>query len=220
MKYLRRSRKIVFLDRDDTLIKDYGYLNDPSKVVLLDGVCAALKVFRNLGFEFIVTTNQSGLTRGLVSPKNLELIHKKLQNILNLNGIHILDFYSAPYHHRHYRRKPGPGLTKNSTSDYEVDLKNCVFVGDKWRDLVVGHELGAKTILVNEAKNQTPLFKTFVPDMCLKNWDKLTFLLVKQFLNGEETNFSVSKIRDNLKIKLKKSDQRKKVLKTNSSKMK
>lgn len=167
---LRRFRKILFLDRDDTIIKDYGYLNDPNKVEILDGLVPALKIFRDKGFEFIVTTNQSGLTRRSVQIENLNLIHKKIQYELNKNGLHILDFYSAPYCHNHDRRKPNWGLTKEAMSDYQVDVKSSVFVGDKWRDLHVGFELGSKTILVNEAKDQKIYFGDLKPNLILKNW--------------------------------------------------
>ncbi len=32
------SNKAIFLDRDDTLIEDPGYINHPDQVKLLDGV--------------------------------------------------------------------------------------------------------------------------------------------------------------------------------------
>lgn len=189
---LRRSRKILFLDRDDTIIKDFGYLNDPDRVILLDGVIDALKLFRDEGYEFIVTTNQSGLTRGRVLYKNLNLIHQKIQTEFNKYGIRFLDFYSAPYCHEHRRRKPGPGLTEEAISDYNIDLQKSIFAGDKWRDLLVGYKLKGKTILVNEASHQRELFnKSFTPDLCLPQWTDLTPSIFKAFLQGESINLSL-----------------------------
>lgn len=188
--HLRRKRKILFLDRDDTIIKDFGYLNDPAQVKLLDGLIPALKLFRDAGFEFIVTTNQSGLTRGSVQAESLIHIHAKIQKLLNLQGIRILDFYSAPYIHAHKRRKPGPGLTLNAMEDYGVDLPNSIFAGDKWRDLDVGFNFGSKTILVNEAKNQRAYFKNFEPNLSLKSWSDFTVDVFKSLLEGKTHNLT------------------------------
>lgn len=195
---LRRSRKILFLDRDDTIIKDFGYLNDPDQVILLDGVVKALKLFRDHGYQFVVTTNQSGLTRRIVQIKNLEAIHQKIQDEFNKHGIRILDFYSAPYCQDHHRRKPGPGLTLNAMSDYGVDKKHSLYAGDKWRDLLVGFNLGGRTILVNEAKDQRDLFTEFAPDLCLPQWTDLTSKVLDRFLSGETLNLSTTSFDNSL----------------------
>ncbi len=204
---MRRSRKILFLDRDDTIIKDFGYLNDPDNVQLLEGLVPALKIFRDAGFEFVVTTNQSGLTRGLVKPVILNLIHNKIQYLLNSEGLRILDFYSAPYSHNHYRRKPNPGLTLEVMSDYGVDLKNAIFAGDKWRDLVVGFNLGAKTVLVNEAKNQRTFFKSFNPDLCLSSWSDFNLKVFKLLLEGRIQNLTNVPFASTVLLKVTKENQ-------------
>jgi D-glycero-D-manno-heptose 1,7-bisphosphate phosphatase len=197
---LRRTRKILFLDRDDTIIKDHGYLNDPGKVQILEGVAEALKIFRDHGFEFIVTTNQSGLTRKLVQIENLNLIHQKIQFELNKSGIRILDFYSAPYSHDHKRRKPGWGLTQNAMSDYSIDIKNSIFAGDKWRDLHVGFEFGSKTILVNEAKDQGEYFKDLTPSLVIKSWTEFNDDIFRSLFNGT----AVKKSNKNIKAGIQK----------------
>ncbi len=182
---LRKSRKILFLDRDDTIIKDFGYLNDPKQVLLLPGLIPALKLFRDSGYEFIVTTNQSGLTRKSVQIENLNLIHEKIQYELNLHGLRILHFYSAPYLHDHRRRKPNPGLTLNAMQDFRVDIKKSIFAGDKWRDLDVGYKLGGKTLLVNVAKDQMQLFTEFEPDLIIKDWNEFTIESLSQILDSK-----------------------------------
>lgn len=181
---IRKKRKILFLDRDDTMIKDYGYLNDPDQVVILDGLVSALKIFRDNGYEFIVTTNQSGLTRKSVQIQNLTRIHEKINYQLNRYGLRILHFYSAPYLHNHRRRKPNLGLTLNALADFNVDLKHSIFVGDKWRDLDVGYKLGGKTFLINMAKDQLQLFTEFTPDLVLHRWTEFNI----NHLNCLKTN--------------------------------
>ena len=59
--------KAIFLDRDDTIIDDPGYVNDPEQVVLLDGVCPALNELKKMGYKLIIVSNQSAVARGIVS---------------------------------------------------------------------------------------------------------------------------------------------------------
>jgi D-glycero-D-manno-heptose 1,7-bisphosphate phosphatase len=54
------AERAVFLDRDDTIIDNDGYLGDPEKVKLLPGAATALTAIRALGYRLIVVSNQSG----------------------------------------------------------------------------------------------------------------------------------------------------------------
>ena len=40
------ANKAVFIDRDGTMIDDYGYIKDPGKVEILDGVKTAIELLR------------------------------------------------------------------------------------------------------------------------------------------------------------------------------
>ena len=57
----------AFLDRDGTLIPDRGFLGDPAGVELLEGTVEALRTLRDAGFRVVAVTNQSGISRGLIS---------------------------------------------------------------------------------------------------------------------------------------------------------
>ena len=65
------SNKAIFLDRDDTLIEDPGYINSSEQIKLLDGVAEALGELKSLGYRLVVVTNQSAVARGIVSEKTL-----------------------------------------------------------------------------------------------------------------------------------------------------
>lgn len=60
----------VLLDRDDTLIEDGPYLNDPRGVVPMPGARRALDRLRARGLLLAIVTNQSGVARGLITPSN------------------------------------------------------------------------------------------------------------------------------------------------------
>jgi HAD superfamily hydrolase (TIGR01662 family) len=76
------SNKAIFLDRDDTLIEDLGYINHPDQVKLLDGVDKSLIELKAMGYKLIVVSNQSGVARGIVSEEALGEIHDRLKQLL------------------------------------------------------------------------------------------------------------------------------------------
>src|SRR6185503_12017013 len=55
----------VFIDRDGTIMEDTDYCSDPKDVRILPGVVDALRRLKSRGFKLIITTNQSGIGRGL-----------------------------------------------------------------------------------------------------------------------------------------------------------
>ncbi len=72
------SRTAVFLDRDDTIIRDRGYLSDPEGVEILPGAAEGIRLLNSHGLPVIVVTNQSGIARGLFDEERLSRIHELL----------------------------------------------------------------------------------------------------------------------------------------------
>jgi D-glycero-D-manno-heptose 1,7-bisphosphate phosphatase len=68
--------KFVFLDRDGTLIEDVGYISDPARIVVKQGVFEGLKLLKNAQFKFVIISNQSGLARKLISEREFEQVSK------------------------------------------------------------------------------------------------------------------------------------------------
>ena len=144
-------KKVVFFDRDGTLIVDKIYLNDPEQIEYLPGVFQGLKNLRDQGFEFIIVTNQSGVPRGLVDVKNLEQIHKNIRSDFAKEGINILNFYYAPYlvESNHPMRKPGPGMLEAGIKDFNVDRTTSWMVGDRMTDVEAGRRAQIKSIFMH-----------------------------------------------------------------------
>ena len=90
--------KAVFLDRDDTLIEDPGYINNPDQVKLLAGVSEALVELRDMGYKLVVASNQSAVARGIISEKMLGEIHSRLRELLAHKGAYLDHIYYCPYH--------------------------------------------------------------------------------------------------------------------------
>jgi D-glycero-D-manno-heptose 1,7-bisphosphate phosphatase len=150
--------KAIFLDRDDTLIEDAGYINNPNQVKLLNGAAEALIEFRAMGYKIIVASNQSGVARGIVTEKALGEIHNRLKHLLVEKGAYLDKIYYCPYHPdgsvTKYRkesdhRKPNPGMLLAAAEEMDIDLNQSWMIGNSSRDIEAGLRAGCKTILIN-----------------------------------------------------------------------
>jgi D,D-heptose 1,7-bisphosphate phosphatase len=155
--------KAIFLDRDDTLIEDPGFINHPDQVKLLDGVAEALTELKALGYKLIVASNQSGVARGIVSEKTLGQIHDRLRQLLTESGAHLDGIYYCPYHPDgvvpKYRkdsdlRKPNPGMLLAAADEMNIDLNQSWLIGNSDRDIEAGLKAGCQTILINQSPHQ------------------------------------------------------------------
>lgn len=149
--------KTVFLDRDNTIIEDPGYLSDPADVKLLPGADLAIKSLRQGGYKVVVVTNQSGIARGLLTEHRLQEIHAELRRQLDERGAGVDAIYSCPYLPDapidKYAvdsdlRKPKPGMILQAAEEMNLDLHNSWVIGDRPRDVEAGRRAGCRTIRV------------------------------------------------------------------------
>ncbi|MGA1980180.1 MAG: HAD family hydrolase [Sedimentisphaerales bacterium] len=156
------SNKAIFLDRDDTLIEDPGYISHPDQVKLLDGVDKALIELKAMGYKLIVVSNQSGVARGIVSEEAIGEIHNRLKQLLAEKGAPLDRIYYCPYHPdgviEKYRkesdwRKPNPGMLLAAADEMDIDLSQSWMIGNSSRDIKAGLQAGCKTILTNDASH-------------------------------------------------------------------
>jgi D-glycero-D-manno-heptose 1,7-bisphosphate phosphatase len=121
--------KCFFFDRDGVLIKNYGYLNDISKLKWLKGAINSTKILNKKKIRVIIITNQSGIARGFFTEKELNKFHKMMNFILKKKGGIIDKLYYCPYHPngkiQKYKRKSN--LRKDQRSDYLCAKKSKVY---------------------------------------------------------------------------------------------
>jgi len=151
------KRRAVFLDRDGTITRDVGYTHRLEDLELLPNASQGLARMFALGYCLIITSNQSGVARGLFSEADVRAFHRALCALLEGDGVAIEGVYYCPFHptegRGEYRResplrKPGDGMLRLASAEHNLDLATSVAIGDKKSDVLAGQRAGCHTILV------------------------------------------------------------------------
>lgn len=158
MSDVEKKLRVVFLDRDGTMIADTGYLHRIEQVDLLPGAVNGLRVLEGMGFALVVATNQSGVARGKFEEDDIRKVHEYLRQILSVESVHLRGLVYCPHHPEgdvpEYAiicqcRKPATGLARQVESFVgQIDYPNSWSIGDKPTDVEFGKNLGTKTALI------------------------------------------------------------------------
>ena len=192
-------KKVLFLDRDGVLIKEPPVtfqVDTLDELEFLPGVVRNLyKIVREMEFELVMVTNQDGLGTDVYPQENFDRVQNKMLQIFENEGI----VFDAIYvdktfeHEKQPTRKPGIALlTRYITGDY--DLANSYVVGDRWSDIQLAKNLGAKGIGI---KGLFPLGDyEKEAELYAENWDEIYAFLkqsrkVNVLRNTKETQISV-----------------------------
>jgi D-glycero-D-manno-heptose 1,7-bisphosphate phosphatase len=147
----------VFLDRDGTLCEEVGYVNHIDRLKLFPWTAEAIHKLNRAGVPVIVTTNQSGVARGYFPEELVHRVHQKIALELAASEARIEAFYYCPHHpdsrEKAYRkncdcRKPGTGMLDEAAKRFNIDTRSSYVVGDSSRDMEMGFNAGARTVLV------------------------------------------------------------------------
>ncbi|APA77297.1 HAD-IIIA family hydrolase [Mycobacterium avium subsp. hominissuis] len=136
----------VLLDRDDTLIVDRPYLNDPAGVRPTHDAAKALTRLRRRGLLLAVVTNQSGVARGLISAGQLAAVNDRIDEVLGP-----FESWQVCVHGASDGcgcRKPRPGLILAAAEALGVPPRRCVMIGDTGADVRAALAAGAAAVLV------------------------------------------------------------------------
>lgn len=147
----------VFLDRDGVINKEIHLLHRIEDLALLPGTSDALRRLNQAHHPVFIVTNQTIVARGLSDEKTARAINERLLMMLTKEGLYIVALYCCLHSERAdiavYRkkctwRKPASGILFACAKDYQVRLAHSFVVGDQARDILMGQEIGATTILV------------------------------------------------------------------------
>ena len=68
----------LFLDRDDTVLVDTGYMSDIADFTWITGAPQALRFADQQKIQVFIVTNQGGIGRGFYTEAQMHLFHRKL----------------------------------------------------------------------------------------------------------------------------------------------
>lgn len=146
------KNKAIFLDRDDTINRDYGYVYQKEKLEFLPGAIEGLKMFQENGYKLIIITNQSGIGRGYFTEEqyldfNDYFLQKLLENGVSINKVYYCKH--APEENCECR-KPKLALFEQAIKDFDIDLDNSIVIGDKERDISISKISNAKGFILGQ----------------------------------------------------------------------
>ncbi|QKF59837.1 D-glycero-beta-D-manno-heptose 1,7-bisphosphate 7-phosphatase [Aliarcobacter lanthieri] len=151
------QKKIVYLDRDGVINKDFGYVYEISKFEFCDGVFEACNHFINLGYEIIIITNQSGIGRDYYTKNDFLNLTEYMKDEFKKHGINILKVYYCPHSPEEDCdcRKPNIGMILQSLNDFNINLQNSWLIGDKISDIECGKnaKIPNRILISNKEKN-------------------------------------------------------------------
>ncbi len=144
---LPQTPRALFLDRDDTLVRDAGYMSRPEQIEPLPGVAEALRDARAAGFRLHLVTNQSGIGRGYYTMADALACNRRLEELLGIGFDGVCIAPERPDEPSRYR-KPSPAYLLERIAADGLDPAACWMVGDKVSDLACGLAAGVRAALV------------------------------------------------------------------------
>lgn len=146
-------QKILFIDRDGTLIAEPQPDQQVDSLAKLDYIPGALSAMRQIALEtdykLVMVTNQDGLGTAAFPEETFWPAHNKMLSTFEGEQVH----FDATHIDRHFphqnsaTRKPGTGMLTEYFDSTQYDLANSYVIGDRLTDVQLAVNLGAKAIL-------------------------------------------------------------------------
>jgi imidazoleglycerol-phosphate dehydratase/histidinol-phosphatase len=139
-------RRVLFVDRDGTLVAERKSLAEPVEQPLVAGVIPALLRLKSAGYQFVIVTNQPGLG-GSGNPRAaFDEADEKLLALLASQGIRFLGNFICPHLPEAHCacRKPAIGLVRDFVNAAPLDRERCAVVGDRDTDVELARNLGIR----------------------------------------------------------------------------
>lgn len=159
-------RKVLFLDRDGVINNNVLYYTYKVKdFIINNGVVDFLKVMSIKGYEFIIITNQSGISKGVYNKSDVENVHKFLTDELKKSGISILEIYYCSHHNDVESclcRKPNSLLIEKAIARFRIDRMHSYFIGDQQRDVDTAIAANITPILIEPNSDLTKIINKFI----------------------------------------------------------
>ncbi len=172
---MSKLQKILFVDRDGTMIMETAdeQIDSFEKLEFYPGTLQYLpKIAKELDYELVMVTNQDGLGTASYPEDTFWPVQNFIVKTFENEGVIFSNVCidrtfpadNAP------TRKPGTGMLTQYFDVEKYDLRGSYTIGDRKNDVLLGHNLGAKAIWLN---NNSDLgsheFKNAEEEQAVKN---------------------------------------------------
>lgn len=147
-----RRPQAVFVDRDGT-IGGTGHFIHPRDFTLFPFALESLNMLRDRGIQTFALTNQHRISRGEATVE--DFVHE-------FRTFGFDDAFICPHspHDGCECHKPKPGLLWQAAHKHQLDLAQCVVIGDVGpTDMLAAHAVGATKVLVLTGWGESSLGK-------------------------------------------------------------
>jgi len=148
------ARRILFVDRDGTLIREPQdqQVDRLEKVSLMPGVVPALRALVTAGYELVMVTNQPGLGTPAFPEQDFQQCQDFVLDLLNSQGITFAEIYVCPHDDAAQCecRKPRAGLLIEFLASNTIDLAASAMVGDRNCDVELAKRIGVQAFQISD----------------------------------------------------------------------
>jgi len=149
----------LFLDRDGVINFEQrnDYVKQWAEFKFYDESLLALPMLANKFKTIVITTNQKGVGKKLMSESDLTMIHQNM--VLEINQVggridHI--FYCTDLDNESYNRKPQPGMAFQAKEKFpSIDFTKSIMVGNRTSDMEFGRNAGLHTVFLATTHPET-----------------------------------------------------------------
>lgn len=154
----------IFIDRDGT-IGGTDNVVYPGDFKLFPNVLESIQAIKKSGKLILSFTNQPGISKGEVSVEDFER---------ELNRFGFDQVYICPHQHNEgcNCRKPSTGMLIKAAKENNLDLKQCVVIGDRWTDMLAAEEVGCIKVLVKTGAG-TETYKKYINKEFFSRWGEV-----------------------------------------------
>jgi histidinol-phosphate phosphatase family protein len=159
----------LFLDRDGVVnqLLPNDYVKGLHEFEFNPGALEAIRLLSQKFGHIFIVTNQQGIGKGLMTEKDLDVIHRHMLENIESSGGKIDAVYFAPGLRTpdNLLRKPNTGMALKAKTDFpHIDFNKSIMVGDSEGDMEFADNAGMKKVFIctENKRKDCPVFSSLL----------------------------------------------------------